>query len=90
MHTEIRVNWHEDKLALPLLWFYYLVRNLRYGNGNIRIMIIDQGGLLVLSARPIFGYSEISAGAGVGRRPVPWLLVPGPVAGVERLRADRG
>jgi hypothetical protein len=28
---------------------------------------------------------------GVGRRPgpVPWLLVPGPVAGVERLRADR-
>jgi hypothetical protein len=21
--------------------------------------------------------------------PVPWLLVPGPVAGIERLRADR-
>jgi hypothetical protein len=37
------------------------------------------------------GDSDISSGGGgVGRRPVPWLLVLGPVAGVERLRADRG
>jgi hypothetical protein len=41
------------------------------------------------SARPISGDSEIFPGGGVGRRPVPRLLVPGPAAGVERLRDDR-
>ena len=43
-----------------------------------------------MSARPVSGDPEVSPGGGVDRRPVPWLLVPGPVAGVERLRAGRG
>jgi hypothetical protein len=43
-----------------------------------------------VSARTISGDLDISPGGGVGRRPVPWLLVPGPVAGAERLRAGRG
>jgi hypothetical protein len=29
-------------------------------------------------------------GSGVNRRPAPQLLVPGPAAGIKRLRADRG
>jgi hypothetical protein len=45
---------------------------------------------LLVSPRPISSDSDISGGGGVGRQPVPWLLVPGPVAGVERLRADVG
>jgi hypothetical protein len=32
---------------------------------------------------------EIPPAAASSHGPVPWLLVPGPVAGVERLRADR-
>ena len=44
---------------------------------------------LLVSARPISCDSEISPGGCVVRLPVPWLLVPGPVAGAERLRADR-
>ena len=43
----------------------------------------------LVSARPISCDSEVSPGGGVCQLPVPWLLVPGPVAGVERLRADR-
>jgi hypothetical protein len=44
-----------------------------------------------LSERPAYiGHSESSAGTGGGRRPAPRLLVPGPVAGVGRLRAVRG
>jgi hypothetical protein len=46
---------------------------------------------LTWSARPVVsGDPEVSPGGGVGRRPVPWLLVSGPVGGVERLRAGRG
>ena len=44
---------------------------------------------LLVSARPASGDSETSSGGGVNQQPAPWLLVPRPVAGVERLRADR-
>jgi hypothetical protein len=52
---------------------------------NIRTIVIDP-----LSECPahIRRLGDLPGG-GVGRWPVPWLLVPGHIAGVERLRADR-
>jgi hypothetical protein len=45
MHTEIRVNWHEDELALPLLSFIasFEISVTLWEIGNIQSMpvIID-------------------------------------------------
>jgi hypothetical protein len=85
----VRVNWEEDELGSILCSFNTLIEYFPV-NGKYSNRASKDYSTLLVSARPISGDSEISSGGGVSRRPVQWLLVPGPVAGVERLRAAGG
>jgi hypothetical protein len=79
----------QDELAPPFLSF---ISSIEYSPLNRKILesSIKDYLIFLVSAQPISGDSEISPGDCVGRRPVPWLLVPGPVVCVEQLRANPG
>jgi hypothetical protein len=58
---------------------------------------VQRQNIQTIAAGPVSEFSHVpsqdsenspGSGPGVSRRPLPWLLVPGPVAGVERLRAN--
>jgi hypothetical protein len=85
------------------LLYYIILYNIILYRGYITRRLSRAGGTSSLSMRyaPLHGSASTRTdtlslgrlgdlpGGGVNRRPAPWLLVPGPVAGVERLRADR-